>query len=155
MATADSSCIQVMNSGFLLPPYVTIDSWMPRQEEAGLLNTKSIASDLSTSTMKSEPGRPRRVPGAVCTLWVANSACASAVDGRVAAGLAAASLAAAAAAWPFSVAETAVAAPVMATPARNLRRLTSVRAFLRVMILPRVSFELGADYPRRVRRSQP
>src|SRR6185503_2414256 len=99
MATADSSCMQVMNSGLLLPPYVTIDSWMPRQEEAGLLNTKSIWSDLSTSTMKSEPGRPGRVPGGTSTRGVANSACAAAVDGLVAAGLAACT---AAAAVPFS-----------------------------------------------------
>src|SRR6185295_14769972 len=103
MATADSSCMQVMNSGLLLPPYVTIDSWMPRQEEAGLLNTKSIWSALSTSTMKSEPGRPGRVPGATGTLWVANSACAATVDGRVAAGLAAST----AARLPSPVTDTA------------------------------------------------
>src|SRR2546427_1530004 len=137
MATADSSCMQVMNSGFVLRPYVTIDSWMPRQEEAGLLNTKSISSDLSTSTMKSEPGRPGRVPGATCTRWVANSACAAAVDGRVAAGLAAST---AAAAFPSPVTDTAVAAPVIATPARNLRRLTSVGAFLRATTFPRILF---------------
>src|SRR5437867_2374233 len=108
---------------------------MPRQEEAGLLNTKSISSDFSTSTMKSEPGRPGRVPGATCTLWVANSACAAIVDGRVAAGLAAST---AAAAFPLPVTDTAVAAPVIATPARNLRRLTSVGAFLRATTLPRI-----------------
>src|SRR5437773_6082384 len=136
MATADSSCMQVMNSGLLLPPYVTIDSWMPRQEEAGLLNTKSILSDLSTSTMKSEPGRPGRVPGGTCTRWVANSACASTVDGRVAAGLAASAVAA----FPFPATDTAVAAPVIATPARNLRRLTSVGAFLRATTFPRMLF---------------
>src|ERR1700704_141018 len=101
---------------------------MPRQEEAGLLNTKSMLSDLSTSTMKSEPGRPGRVPGGTSTRGVANSACAAAVDGLLAAGLAACT---AAAAFPFSGTDTAVAAPVMATPARNLRRLTSVGAFLR------------------------
>src|SRR5712691_7077644 len=129
--------MQVMNSGFLLRPYVTIDSWMPRQEEAGLLNTKSISSDLSTSTMKSEPGRPGRVPGATCTLWVANSACAAIVDGRVAAGLAAST---AAAAFPSPATDTAVAAPVIATPARNLRRLTSVGAFLRATVFPRILF---------------
>src|SRR6266850_3684281 len=130
MATADSSCRHVMNSGLLLPPYVTIDSWIPRQEDAGLLNTKSIPSDLSTSTMKSEPGRPGSVPGADCTFRVANSACAAAVDGRCAAGLAAST---AAAGPPAPVTDTAVAAPVIAAPARNLRRLTSVRAFLRAM----------------------
>src|SRR2546425_6867813 len=113
MATADSSCRKVMNSGLVFPPYVTIDSWMPRQEEAGLLNTKSISSDLSTSTMKSEPGRPRRVPGAACTLWVANSACASAVDGRVAGECAAST---ATVALPFPVAETAGAGPGLGPP---------------------------------------
>src|SRR2546428_6742009 len=97
-----------MTSGLVFPPYVTIDSWKPRQEEAGLLNTKSISSDLSTSTMKSEPGRPRRVPGAACTLWVANSACASAVDGRVAGDCAAST---ATAALPFPVTDTAGAGP--------------------------------------------
>src|SRR2546425_10947113 len=114
MATADSSCMQVMNSGLVFPPYVTIDSWMPRQEEAGVLNTKSILSDLSTSTMKSEPGRPGRVPGATCTRWVANSACAATVDGRVAAGLAGST---AVAAPPSPATDTAVSAPVTALSA--------------------------------------
>src|SRR2546425_8368775 len=123
MATADSSCMQVMNSGLVFPPYVTIDSWMPRQEEAGLLNTKSISSDLSTSTMKSEPGRPRRVPGAACTLWVANSACASAVDGRVAGDCAAST---ATAALPFPVTDTAVGGPGLGAPAREFCRVPSV-----------------------------
>ena len=110
---------------------------MPRQEDAGLLNTKSILSDLSTSTMKSEPGRPGRVPGAARTLWVANSACAATVDGRVAAGLATST---AAEGFPCPVADAAVAAPVIATPARNSRRLTSVGAFLRATVFPRILF---------------
>src|SRR2546428_2793689 len=114
-----------MTSGLVFPPYVTIDSWKPRQEEAGLLNTKSISSDLSTSTMKSEPGRPRRVPGAACTLWVANSACASAVDGRVAGDCAAST---ATAALPFPVTDTAGAAPGVSTPPQEFRRAPSVAA---------------------------
>src|SRR3989442_4270562 len=132
MATADSSCMQVMNWGLVFPPYVTIDSWMPRQEEAGLLNTKSISSDLSTSTMKSEPGRPRRVPGAACTLWVANSACASAVDGRVAGDCAAST---ATAALPFPVTDTAGRPPLPATPARDFVPLTSAPGLFRALTL--------------------
>src|SRR2546430_13219672 len=56
---------------------------MPRQEDAGLLNTKSMLSDLSTSTMKSDPGGPASVPGLAGTLAVASSACAAAVEGRL------------------------------------------------------------------------
>ena len=75
--------MHVMNSGLLLPPFVMIDSWMPRQEEAGLLNTKSMSSDLSTSTMKSDPGGPASVPGLGATLVVPSSAWAAAVEGRL------------------------------------------------------------------------
>src|SRR5579884_4084773 len=57
MATDDSSWRQVSNSGFLLLPKLTIDSWRPRQLEAGLAAAYSMLRDLMTSIMKSAPGR--------------------------------------------------------------------------------------------------
>src|SRR4030081_960918 len=103
---------------------------MPRQEEAGLLNTKSMSRDLRTSTMKSEPGGPESVPGPPDTFGVPSSACAAAVEGRV---TNAAVLSVVSAALAPLTAGTAPAAPATATPARNLRRFTSVRAILRAM----------------------
>src|SRR3979490_1491496 len=103
---------------------------MPRQEEAGLLNTKSKSSDLSTSTMKSDPGGPASVPGLGATLVVPSSACAAAGGGRLPKG------AGWAAATAPRAAGIAVAAPAIAAPARNLRRSTPLLAFLRAMIFP-------------------
>src|SRR6266576_6982235 len=103
---------------------------MPRQEDAGLLNTKSISSDLSTSTMKSDPAGPESVPGLAGTL-PAISACAAAVEGRLTKAALSAS-----AAFARLTAGIAVAAPATAAPARNLRRATPVLAFLRVMTFP-------------------
>src|SRR6476659_955968 len=57
MATADSSCMQVISSGRLLPPSLMIDSCRPRKLDPGLAATYSKPSDFSTSTMKSEPLR--------------------------------------------------------------------------------------------------
>src|SRR2546423_3011149 len=105
---------------------------MPRQEDAGLLNTKSILSDLSTSTMKSDPGGPASVPGLGATLVVASSACAAAVEGRLTKALDGS----ASAALACLTAGIAVAAPATAAPARNLRRSTPLLAFLRVMTFP-------------------
>src|SRR6516164_3070635 len=126
--------MQVISSGRLLPPYVTIDSWMPRHDDAGLVKMKS--------TMKSDPGRPESVPCGADTLCVAYSSCAPAVDGRVAAGRAGST---SVAAFPPRVAETAVAAPVIATPARNLRRLTSVRELFLAMTSLLIR-QVSADY---------
>src|SRR5258706_385084 len=89
---------------------------MPRHEEAGLLNTKSMSSDLSTSTMKSDPGGPASVPGLGPTLVVPSSACAAAVEGR----LTKAAVWSASAALACLTAGIAVAAPATAAPARNL-----------------------------------
>src|ERR1700704_6304259 len=105
---------------------------MPRQEEAGLLNTKSMSSDLSTSTMKSDPGGPASVPGLGATLVVPSSAWAAAVEGRLtkAAGWSAS------AALALLTPGIAVAAPATAAPARDLRRSTPVLEFLRATIFP-------------------
>src|SRR5258706_7925682 len=103
---------------------------MPRHEDAGLLNTKSTSSDLSTSTMKADPGGPERVPGLAGTLPDI-SACAAAVEGRLTKAAVSAS-----AAFARLTAGIAVAAPATAAPARNLRRSTPVLAFLRAIMIP-------------------
>src|SRR5260221_10721595 len=126
---------------------------MPRREEAGLENTKSISSDLNTSTMKSDPGGPESVPAPPETSGVPSSACAAAVEGR----FTKAAVASASAARAPLTAGTAPAAPATATPARNLRRLTSVRAFLRAMTFPpNESFFSAREAPfgRDIARSQ-
>src|SRR5258708_29342940 len=117
MATADSSCVQVKNSGFLLPPWLISDSCSARKLEAGLLGRYSMSSDLMTSTMKSEPTGP---------LWWANSfgvpvsAAATLADGRSAEGTRGVAIASGAvAACAAVVAEAAGAAT--ATPDRDLR----------------------------------
>src|SRR5258707_2261956 len=118
---------------------------MPRQEEAGLLNTKSMSSDLNASTMKSDPGGPARVPGLGATLVVPSSACAAAVEGR----LTKAAVWSASAALARLTAGIAVAAPATAAPARNLRRSTLVLACLRAMIFP-PRVQMGAQAKRRL-----
>src|SRR5947209_20056247 len=83
---------------------------------------------LITSTMKSEPARP---PSGDASFGASVSAAiCCAVGGRTVGNLAVAVGGVAAPAWPL-VAVTA--APVTATPARNLRRLTSVRGSFRAM----------------------
>src|SRR5436190_22999802 len=105
---------------------------MPRQEEAGFENTKSMSTDFSTSTMKSDPAGPESVPGDAGTL-PAISAWAAAVEGRrtkAALGWLAG--------WAFApvTAGIALAAPATAAPARNLRRSTPVPVVLRAIKVP-------------------
>src|SRR4026207_248048 len=57
MLTDVSSCMHVRNSGFLLPPYLMMDSCRLRKLDPGLDATYSMPVALMTSTMKSEPGR--------------------------------------------------------------------------------------------------
>src|SRR5687768_3237261 len=80
-------------------------------------------SDLMTSTMKSEPGRPSAGWGRGCGVPLV-SAATTAADGRAAEG---AGPAVAAAFAPFVA---PAAAPATATPARNLRRSTFGPGFL-------------------------
>jgi hypothetical protein len=90
-----------------------------------------------TSTMKSEPATPPiRAP--VNSFGVPVSAAATCIDGgsadgNRAGGAVVADVAEVAASATGGV--TVVAAPATATPARNLRRLTSGCGFLRVMEL--------------------
>src|SRR6516165_5825786 len=131
MPTADSSCAQVRNSGILLPPQLISDSWMARKLEAGLDGRYLISRVLMTSTMKSEPGTP---PMRGSSFGVAVSATATrmvggSAEGRRGGALAVPAVVAALAAGGV----TALAAPATATPARNLRRLTSGRGCFRVM----------------------
>src|SRR5712692_8637238 len=100
------------------------DSWMARKLEAGFDGRYLISSFLMTSTMKSEPGTPLTrdnsfgvAVSAAATCMVGGSA-----DGRR--GTAALETEACVAAVAAGDA-TVVAAPATATPARNLRRLTS------------------------------
>src|SRR5581483_1598087 len=85
-----------------------------------------MSSVLSTSTMKSEPARP--ATGFISLTTPASAAICFAV-GRTAEGTRAALTGGGAALAPVAVA----AAPVTATPARNLRRLTSGRASFRAI----------------------
>src|SRR5437764_8346346 len=104
---------------------------MPRKLEAGLDGKYLMSSCLITSTMKSEPGTP---PIRGKSLGVPISAAATRMLGDSADGAreTAASRADAAVA-AFTAGDPAVvAAPATATPARNLRRLTSPRASFRV-----------------------
>src|SRR5262245_26514822 len=97
-----------------------IDSWMPRQLEAGLVAMYSSLSDRNTSTMKSDPGRPAAW---VSAAGAADSAAATTADGRRADGRGKAG------GTPTLVAArasgaTAPAAPATATLVKNLRRST-------------------------------
>src|SRR5262245_2353525 len=101
---------------------------MARKLEAQFDGAYLMSSVLMTSTMKSEPGRPPiravsfpGVPVSVAIVWnVGGSA-----EGSRGATLVGAACA------PFGGTVVAVAAPATATPARNLRRLTSGRWFFR------------------------
>src|SRR6266851_9555114 len=110
------------------------DSWMPRKLEAGFDGRYLISSFLMTSTMKSDPGTP---PTRGNSFGVAVSAAATCMVGGSADGrraTAASGVEAAVAALAAGDAAVA-AAPATATPARNLRRLTSGRASFRAGLL--------------------
>src|SRR5205823_11203242 len=102
MATETSSCVQVIDSGFLFPALLITDSWIPIKLEAHIANMYSMPRDLNRSTMKSEPGRPDCVTST-------GGAAAALSEARICGVAASAGLA------------TRAAAPV-AAPARNLRR---------------------------------
>src|SRR6516225_3189761 len=105
---------------------------MARKLEAGLDGRYLISSVLMTSTMKSEPGTP---PMRGSSFGVAVSATATCMVGGSAEGRRGGALAGALAVVAALAAGgvTALAAPATATPARNLRRLTSGRGCFRVM----------------------
>src|SRR5947209_660484 len=105
---------------------------MARKLEAQFDGTYLISSVLMTSTMKSEPGTP---PMRGSSFGVAVSATATCMVGGSADGRRGGALAGALAvvAAPAAGGVTAVAAPATATPARNLRRLTSGRGCFRAM----------------------
>src|SRR5712691_53897 len=97
---------------------------MARKLEAQFDGRYLMSSVLMTSTMKSEPGTPP-MRGNSLGVWV--SAAATCIEGGSADGTRAdaAPVAVAGAAAFATGGVTAVAAPATATPARNLRRLTS------------------------------
>src|SRR5713226_6400633 len=99
---------------------------MARKLEAQFDGRYLMSSFLMTSTMKSEPGTP---PIRGNSFGVPVSAAATCIEGGSAdgtrAGAAVGVVAVVAALATGAV--TAVAAPATATPARNLRRLTSGR----------------------------
>src|SRR5262245_20663715 len=92
-----------------------------------------MSSDLITSTMKSEPGTPPRrgssfgVPASAAATRMVG---ASADGGRASAAFGEDDEGAAA----LTGDTTVVAAPAVATPARNLRRLTAGRGCFRVLL---------------------
>src|SRR5258706_817615 len=102
---------------------------MPRHEDAGLLNTKSTSSDLSTSTMKSDPGGPERVPGLAGTLPDI-SACAAAVEGRLTKAAGSAS-----AAFARLTAGVAGSPPAKAAPGREFCPALPVLAIFHALII--------------------
>src|SRR5262245_11486321 len=108
---------------------------MPRKLEAGFDGRYLISSVLMTSTMKSEPATPPiRAPAT--SFGVPVSAAATCIDGGSADGSrAGGAVVAEVVAASATGGVTVVAAPATATPARNLRRLTSGCGFLRVMEL--------------------
>src|SRR5688572_16522026 len=109
MCVADSSCRQVMISGFLLPRWLMMDSCRLRKPAAGLIATYCSPTAFSTSAMKSDPGFVMNV-----SLGSFFSAAAFAAAGLSATGSAACA--------SFVVA--AIAAPAAAAvPFRNERRL--------------------------------
>src|SRR5260221_9446296 len=90
-----------------------------------------MSSDLITSTMKSDPGRP--CSGLTSTSTLASSAICCAV-GRSTVGIFAAPIGGV----PALATVADVAAPATAAPARNFRRLTSDCGRLRDIVLPPV-----------------
>src|SRR6266511_1038381 len=107
---------------------------MPRKLEAGLDGRYLISRVLMTSTMKSEPGTPpmRELDSSFGVPLSAAAICivGGSAEGRRGAALVDAVVAACAGG-------TAVAAPATATPARNLRRLTSgCGCFRLIKLLP-------------------
>src|SRR5215831_13693089 len=104
---------------------------MARKLEAGLDGRYLISRVLMTSTMKSEPGTP---PMRGSSFGVAVSATATCMVGGSAEGRRGGAFVGALAVVAAPAGGvTAVAAPATATPARNLRRLTSGRGCLRAM----------------------
>src|SRR3981081_1156557 len=103
---------------------------MARKLEAQFEGQYLMSSVLITSTMKSEPGTP---PIRGNSFGVPVSAAATCIEGGSADGRGAGSaLGDVASVAPFAArGVTAVAAPATATPAKNLRRLTSGRRSLR------------------------
>src|SRR6266516_2998339 len=106
---------------------------MPRKLEAGLDGRYLMSRVLITSTMKSEPGTPpmRELDS---SFGVPLSAAATCIVGGSAEGRRSGAPVEVAA---FAAGVTAVAAPAIATPARNLRRLTSgCGCFRLIKLLP-------------------
>src|SRR5262245_9961164 len=104
---------------------------MARKLEAQFEGAYLMSSVLMTSTMKSEPGAPLIRDS---SFGVAVSAAATCMLGGSAEGRrAGAASGAIAGVAPFATGATVVAAPATATPARNLRRLTSGRGSFRLM----------------------
>src|SRR5882757_10720609 len=105
---------------------------MARKLEAGFAGRYLMSSVLMTSTMKSEPATP---PIRGNSFGMPVSAAATCIDGGSAEGRGAgAALGVVASVAAFAAGDvTAVAAPATATPARNLRRLTSGRRWSRFM----------------------
>jgi hypothetical protein len=110
MPAADSSCMQVMISGFLLPRWFRMDSCRLRNPEAALMARYWSPIARSTSAMKSEPG------------WVMKVSLGSFFSAAaLAAGF---SAAAESAACASCVVAASVAPAAAAAPFRNERRLT-------------------------------
>src|SRR6267154_1950149 len=105
---------------------------MARKLEAQFEGRYLMSSVLMTSTMKSDPGTP---PIRGNSFGVPVSAAATCIVGGSADGRGAgAALGDVDGVAPFAIGGvTVVAAPATATPARNLRRLTSGRGSLRFM----------------------
>src|SRR5262249_6981976 len=105
---------------------------MARKLEAGLEGRYLISRVLMTSTMKSEPGTP---PMRGSSFGVAVSATATCMVGGRAGGRGGGTLGGVLAVVAARAAGgvPALAAPATATPARNLRRLTSGRGCFRAM----------------------
>src|SRR5262245_33701978 len=105
---------------------------MARKLDAGLDGRYLISRVLMTSTMKSEPGTRRMRGGSFGFVVSATATCmvGGSAEGRRG-GAFVGALAVVAA--PAAGGVTAVAAPATATPARNLRRLTSGRGCFRAM----------------------
>src|SRR5215475_2588438 len=105
---------------------------MARKLDAGFDGRYLISRVLMTSTMKSEPGTP---PIRGSSFGVAVSAIATCMVGGSAEGRRGGTLAGVPAVVAAFAAGgvTALAAPATATPARNLRRLTSGRGCFRAI----------------------
>src|SRR5215510_484405 len=125
---------------------------MARKLDAGLDGRYLISRVLTTSTMKSEPGTP---PTRGSSFGVAVSATATCMVGGSADGRRGGALAGVLAVVAALAAGgvTALAAPATATPARNLRRLTSGRGCFRAMGVPPSIVAQPACGPRRLTRT--